>query len=159
MMKKRNAARAILLIAVLALAMVLSGCMGKSDKTVSIGGHDVPTMYGILNKEKKVTGNAAEKKNGVTSKTITYGDGDVDQGDVNDYFTGLVNDHDYLMIDGTQDSNDTSTEIQAAAATDLGDGNIIIVSVDWTESETTVTYQYGEGTVTPNSTSSGTSQS
>jgi hypothetical protein len=134
--------------AVIAAAM-LCGCVKPDDKTITVKDAAIPTLYSALGDERKITGHAAATENGVTSKTLTYGDGDVSREDVTEYIVDLCDNEGYTVIDGTEDANDSSIEMIAGAAIDMGDGNIVIVSADWTSSETTIEYQYGKGTLTP----------
>ena len=141
-------ARSLVFTAVIAAAM-LCGCVKPDDKTITVKDAAIPTLYSALGDERKITGHAAATENGVTSKTLTYGDGDVSREDVTEYIVDLCDNEGYTVIDGTEDANDSSIEMIAGAAIDMGDGNIVIVSADWTSSETTIEYQYGKGTLTP----------
>lgn len=133
--------------AVFAVSM-LSACVKADDKTISVKNATIPTLYSVLGDERKITGQAAATENGVSSRTLTYGNGDVTRDDTIEYIADLCENEGYTVIDGTEDSNDSSTEMIAGAAIDMGDGYIAIVSADWTMSETTIEYQYGQGTLT-----------
>lgn len=144
-MNKKNLS---VMMAVLAGSAMLCGCAKSTDESVSLENNEIPTMYSVLGDEKELTGQGASTQNGMSSRSLTYGNGDVSRDDAVNYILGLQDNNGYTIVDGSDDENDSATEMKIGAARDMGDGNLIIVSVDWQMGETVVEYQYGEGELT-----------
>ncbi|MGI6117121.1 MAG: hypothetical protein ACOYBC_01905 [Bilifractor sp.] len=131
-------------------ATALCACTKSTTATVKVKNAEVPTLYSVLDEERKLTGQGTSVENGTSTKTLTYGNGDVTQDDAINYINALAENEDFTVVDGSEDENDSSNEIKVGAAKDMGEGKIVVVSADWTMSETTIEYAYGEGTITPN---------
>lgn len=139
--------RTCMAVAICAAALSLAGCTKAADKTVTIHGQKIPTLYEATGEERKITGWKISTKQG---KTLTYGYGDVLLDDAVSYLLYLQNNEEYIVVDGYDDDNDSDVEKKMAVAKNAGNDHYYYVGVDWNEDgATTISYQYAKGTVTP----------
>ena len=144
-MNKRYQACMVAVICTAALG--LSGCTKAADKTVTIHGQKIPTLYAATGEERKITGWKTSTKQG---KTLTYGSGDVLLDEAISYLLYLQDNEEYIVVDGYDDNNDSNAEKKMAAAKNDGEDHYYYVGIDWNEDgATTISYQYAKGTVTP----------
>ena len=133
-------------VAICAAALGLSGCTKTADQAVTVHGQEIPTLYKATGEERKITGWSTSTEKG---KTLKYGTGDVLSYDVVSYLVYLQDHEGYIVVDGSDDKNDSEVEKKMAAAKDAGNGHYYYVSIDWNEDgETAISYQYAKGTVT-----------
>lgn len=143
-MNKRYQACMVAVICTAALG--LSGCTKATDKTVTIHGQKIPTLYEATGEERKIT---AFKTSMDKGKTLTYGSGDVLSDDVISYLLYLQDNEEYVVVDGYDDDNDSDVEKKMAVAKNDGTDHYYYVGMDWKEDgATTISYQYAKGTVT-----------
>lgn len=105
-------------------ALGLSGCTKATDKTVTIHGQKIPTLYEATGEERKIT---AFKTSMDKGRTLTYGSGDVLSDDVISYLLYLQDNEEdgattisYQYAKGTvtlygDDDSDSSDSISESA--------------------------------------------
>lgn len=131
----------------LAGTVLLSGCTKSTDETVEVNKITVPTLYSVVGTEYKITGSGVGTENGSKYKYLDYKE--VSSEDAINYIIGLK-DYDYYIVNGSNDEDDSATEINMETCKQLDDTHVLDVKAVWTGETTEITYTYTVGTLTVN---------
>lgn len=134
---------AILVLAGIIFSIVFSS-LSKVQKAeyYTMGEDSIPSVKSVVG-ERKVTNVSKSINNGVTTNTYIFSS-DSAESDVYEYSKYLVEQAGYLVTDVGQGEDDI-----VYAKTSAKQGNIILISLEYTAFNFEVTLQKGEGTLTP----------
>lgn len=143
-MKKKKTLIVMVLVGL--LLVLATGCVSATAPTVKVGSEEIETLYSVVG-ERPITGSSVSTDTNGSKTELTYGNGSVSIGDVNDYISKLVNEQGFLVT--RQAENDGTGQTYQIGKQASEDGKIFLVDFYFEDGgNTVITYQVTAGTLT-----------